>query len=169
MNYRILYLAFLVLCSIFPIHANDSIRTDSLHEIEVIGQRRWIENGIINIIPTKKQKHLSNSPASLIGNLHLSFLKEKDGNIVNMAGQSVTIYINGEKANEIDISTFWPSQVKRIEYIENPTDPIYEGNAAVVNFTTSKYLFGGITRLNLIQRVPNYGYYNAASKFAYKI
>lgn len=150
------------------VRAEDTIPEHQLDELIIVGERGWVENGYINIIPTKQEKRLSNSPATLVRAMHLPFLKEKDGEIVGMSGESVSIFINGEKAESIDIDTFWPREVQRVEYIENPSGPAYEGAKVVLNFIMARYETGGVSRVNLFQRVPNNGRYSASSKLVYR-
>lgn len=157
----------LTLCHFITL-SQDSIPTHQLNEVIVLGDRGWIENGIICYIPTKTEKKLSNSPATLIKSMHLPFLKEKDGSIVSMAGEILPIFINGIKADNIDLATFWPNEVKRVEYIENPTDPSYGGVHIAVNFVMTHYEVGGISKINLFQKIPNNGYYTGSSKIEYK-
>ena len=52
---------------------DDSLRSKQLSGVEVMGEREWRENGIINCIPTKSERRLSNSPASLIKTMHLTY------------------------------------------------------------------------------------------------
>lgn len=139
-----------------------------LEEVVVLGERAWIEGSVINIIPTTSEKKLSNSPATLIKSMHLPFVKEKDGAIVNAAGNAVSIFINGKRADEIDLMTFWPKEVKRVQYLENPSDPNYEGARNAVNFIMPEYVVGGVSKVDLFQRIPNRGNYRIASKLAYK-
>lgn len=161
-------LLLLVLLSPVAVLSQDSLLSHQLNELVVKGERAWIENGTINAIPTKKEKKLSNSPATLIQSMHLPFLKEKDGAIVSSTGETVSIFINGVKADKIDIETFWPMEVKRVQYLENPSNPEYEGAPRAVNFVVDKYLYGGVAKTNLFQRVPNNGIYRASSKMVYK-
>ena len=139
-----------------------------LEEVVVLGERAWIEGSVINIIPTTSEKKLSNSPATLIKSMHLPFVKEKDGAIVNAAGDGVSIFINGKRADAIDVMTFWPKEVKRVQYLENPSDPNYEGARNAVNFIMPEYVVGGVSKVDLFQRIPNRGNYRIASKLAYK-
>lgn len=139
-----------------------------LEEVVVLGERAWIEGSVINIIPTTSEKKLSNSPATLIKSMHLPFVKEKDGAIVNSAGDAVSIFINGKRADAIDVMTFWPKEVKRVQYLENPSDPNYEGVRNAVNFIMPEYVVGGVSKVDLFQRIPNRGNYRIASKLAYK-
>lgn len=138
-----------------------------LEEVVVLGERAWIEGSVINIIPTTSEKKLSNSPATLIKSMHLPFVKEKDGAIVNSAGDAVS-FINGKRADAIDVMTFWPKEVKRVQYLENPSDPNYEGVRNAVNFIMPEYVVGGVSKVDLFQRIPNRGNYRIASKLAYK-
>lgn len=164
-------LVLLLICTAFSnVHAqsHDSISPRQLDEVVVLAEMGWVEDGVINFIPSKTEKKLSNSPATLIKSMHLPFIKEKDGLIVSLSGEIIPVFINGEKADKIDLATFWPKEVKRVQYIENPSEPGYEGVKAAVNFIMPKYKVGGVSRVNLFQKVPNNGYYTASSKLVYK-
>lgn len=159
-----LFLILSIACFHAYAESNDSISPRQLDEALVQGERCWIENGVINYIPSKSEKRLSNSAATLVKSMHLPFIREKDGSIVSISVEVIPIFINGERANDIDLATFWPKDVKRVQYIENPSDPSYEGVKTAVNFIMSKYEVGGVSRLNLFQKMPNNGYYTASSK-----
>ncbi len=148
--------------------ADDSISAKQLKEVTVAGEREWIEDGIINILPTKTEKKLSNSPATLIQSMNLTFLREEDGNIVNLSGEKVPVFINGEEAEDIDISTFWPKEVKKVQYMEYPQDPSYKGVKYAVNFIMPRYKAGGVTKINLFHKTPSNGYDRLASKLVCK-
>lgn len=168
MKHYILSILISIVC--FSLHAEstDSIAPRMLEEVVVLGDRGWIEDGVINVIPSKSEKKLSNSPATLIKAMHLPFVKEKDGEIVSISGEAVPVFINGERADKIDLETFWPKEVKRVQYMENPSEPGYEGAKVAINFIMPKYEVGGVSRVNLFQKVPNNGFYRASSKLVYK-
>ena len=153
---------------VFNILSDDTIPVNKLEEVVIQAERGWIEKGVINVIPTKNEKKLSTSPATLIKAMHLPFLEEKDGIIVTPGGETAVVFINGIRAEGIDIATFWPKEVKRVECIQNPTDPRYEGVRYAVNFIMPEYEAGGVTKVSLFQRVPNNGYYELSSKLVYK-
>lgn len=163
------YLLIIILASLATsAFAEDSIAANELKELTVTMKRSRIEGDKFIFLPTKKEKQLSNSPATLIEAMHLPVLKVKDGQILTLSGEPVSIFINGERAENVDIATFWPKNAKRIEYIPTATDPKYEGASSVINFVMQEYEAGGVTRLNGFQRMPNIGYYTAASKLVYK-
>lgn len=146
----------------------DSLTAKQLREAVVKADRGWVEKDKIVFLPTRKEKTLSNSPVTLIKAMHLPFLREKDGLVTNISGEEVTYFINGVKAEKTDISTFWPSQVKRVEYLENPSDPTFEGAKVAVNFIMPEYAVGGVTRLDFYEKMPNSSKAEAATKLVYK-
>ena len=89
----VLLTVLITFCNLYA-DSNDSIPLQQLNEIVVSADRGWIENGIINFIPSKSEKKLSNSPATLIKAMHLPFIKEKDGAIVSVSGEIIPIFIN---------------------------------------------------------------------------
>lgn len=155
--------------SVLPVFSqNDSQKEKVLDEVTVVASRGWVEKDKIVLIPTKREKNLSNSPESLIKQMNLSMLRSEDGKIVGASGNPATIFINGVKADDIDLKTFWPHNAKRVEYYENPTDPVFGGASCVVNFIMTEYSFGGVTKIDGTQGFPSWGSYSASSKLAYK-
>ncbi len=145
-----------------------SVSEKHLQEITVMAERGWVEDGKIVFLPSKSEKNLSNSPATLIESMQLPMLKVKEEQITTTSGEPVAIFINGIKADNIDLSTFWPKLAKRVEYIENPADARFRGNTYVVNFIMAEYAVGGITRAKIGLATPRYGNFGIASKLVYK-
>jgi len=167
-NLRKTYIILVSVICFVSAAADDSIAVRQLEDLVVTGDRCWIEDNVVNYIPTKKEKRLSNSPASMIKSMHLPILRERDGSIVNAYGEGVEIFINGERATEIDIAAFWPKDVKRVQYVENSRDPRFEGARYAVNFITTRYKLGGVSKIDLFQKIPTNGFYTLSSKLAYK-
>lgn len=139
-----------------------------LQEVVVTADRGWVEDGKIIFLPSKTEKNLSNSPASLIESMHLPMLIVKDNTITSLSGQPVAIYINGIPADKTDLATFWPKLAKRVEYLENPAEGKYRGNAHVINFVMAEYAVGGVSKGDIGLKTPRYGSFSAASKLVYK-
>lgn len=149
--------------------AEDSIPATELKEVEVLGKRGWIDaDGTMNFIPNRREKRLSNSPGSLIKSMNLPILRASGDDIVHVSGESVDIYINGVKGDAIDLSTFWPMEVKSVQYMENPSDSRFAGSTHVVNFITHQYMVGGVSSTDVSQHFPNNGFYSTAAKLVYK-
>lgn len=148
--------------------ASAGVDSQILRELVVQGRRARIEGEKIVVLPSRKERKLSNSPASLVRVLNLPFL-HVDGDVITARGnRPVSVYINGQPASAVDMSVFWPMNVNAVEYIENPTDPTYGGDAVVLNFVMREYEIGGTSKLAAIQSLPNSGSYEASAKMQYK-
>ncbi|MDE7446959.1 MAG: outer membrane beta-barrel family protein [Lachnospiraceae bacterium] len=134
----------------------------------VESKRGWIEKDRIVYIPSKNEKKLSNSPETLIESMHLPMLKIKSGHIVSISDQIVKIFIDGIEADQATLASFWPKDVLRVEYIENPTDPKFSGATKAVNFIMRKYEVGGNTKIDYLHRIPNTNRGEISSLFSYK-
>lgn len=148
--------------------SDDSIPSTELMEVSVTGTQSWIsKDGTQNFIPSKKEKRLSNSPGSLIKSMHIPVLKGSGDNIETTTGESVVIFINGKRAESIDLAAFWPNDVKTVQFLTHPQDPRFEGETYVVNFIMRQYSAGGVCRTSGTQNIPNGGVYSSSAKVAY--
>jgi hypothetical protein len=147
--------------------ASEPVSTD-LEELVVTGKNAWIDGDKVVFMPTKKEKNLANSPASLVASMNIPLINVRGEEMTDYKGDTVTVYINGEEATDIDLQTFWPSEVTKVEYFSDPTDPRFNNKKAILNFVTPQYVVGGVTRVNGLQKWPWRGVYSAASKLAYK-
>lgn len=148
--------------------APDSTKVTRLQELVVKSKTAWIEGDKAVFIPQKSDRNLSNDAASLLRRMQIPLLNVEGGNIRNVRGQEVTVFINGVRAESTDLATFWPKDALRVEYMDNPSDPRYEGVECAVNFVMRRYEAGGVARVNAYQQVRNRGRYRAASKVEYR-
>lgn len=84
--------------------------------------------------------------------------------------ESVDIYINHVKATPGDIAGLKCTDVKKVEYLDFPTDPRFQGNQHVINIIVQLYEYGGYTKISDYQEAINQVVNNASvfSKFVYK-
>lgn len=148
--------------------ADNDNKTTTLKELVVTGENAWFEGNKAVFVPRKNEKNLAIDAVSLIDNMGTPLLYVKENKIMSRTGGAVTIFINGNPADDTDLRTFWPQNAIRVEYIQNPDDPKFRGATNVVNFIMKEYTFGGLTKLDAWQTFPNNGNYNLSSKFAYK-
>lgn len=144
--------------------ASDSVKTYQLEELIVESDNAWIEGDKAVFLPTKRDKKLSNSVQTLLQRMHIPTLVITEGRITNIGGKDVTVFINGIRADEIDFSTFWPKQALRVEYMDHPSDPRFEGVECAVNFIVRTYETGGVAKINAFQQIRNKGQYSLSSK-----
>lgn len=167
LKFRTKLIIFLAFYSLHLI-ADDSIKVQRLDEVVVRNSRSWVDGNKIVFVPTRHEKNLSNSPESLLKNMHLPVIRKVNGTLKGRNGEDITIFINGVKANNVDLSTFWPKEVRRVEYFEDSSDPAFEGARTAVNLVTTKYILGGVTKINLYQKIPDFGNNSVSSKAVYK-
>ena len=149
--------------------ASDSLATDTiaLKEISVQNDAVTINNNKVTIVPTTTAKKLATDIKSLVQLTKSGIFSIVDGKIT-VNGKPVTISINGQLADDIDMRTFWAKNVIRLEYLKNSDNPAYLGASDVLNIVMKEYAVGGLTRLNADQKIPFDGDYNVASKLVYK-
>ncbi len=146
----------------------DSTKVTRLQELVVKSRNAWVEGDKAVFIPQKSDRNLSNDAASLLRHMQIPLLNVEGGNIRNIRGQKVTIFINGVRAESTDLDAFWPKEALRVEYMDNPADPRFEGVECAVNFVMRRYEAGGVARVNADQQIRNSGRYRASSKVEYR-
>ena len=175
MNHRILTSIF---CAIFAIAAmaqsetTDSIKTQELNEVVVEAQMQQTSATSSTYIPNKKQKSSAQNAVDLLQQLAIPQITINlvDNAVTTISGQNVAIYINYLPASSQEIEGLLSADVRRVEYLDFPTDPRFNGSEHVVNFIMQRYEYGGYTKLTINENFL-VGLSNRASvysKFAYK-
>ena len=99
-------------------------------------------------MPSVNQKNASQSGADLLNHMAIPQLGFISGNsIVTNGGKPVAVFIDYLPASEKDLLSMRVSDVKRVEYLEYPSDPRLQGNPYVVNFIMQQYEYGGYAKL----------------------
>lgn len=124
-------------------------------------------------IPTVKQRTSAQNAIDLLKQLAIPQISINlmDNSVTTPSGQNVAIYINYIPASEEEMEGLSTSDVRRVEYLDFPTDPRFQGNEHVVNFIVQKYEYGGYTKATvnenfLVGRLSSRA--SVYSKFVYK-
>lgn len=150
----------------------DSVKTQELNEVVVVARMQQTSATSSSFIPNKKQKSSAQNAVDLLQQLAIPQITINlvDNAVTTLSGQNVSIYINYLPASSQEIEGLLTSDVRRVEYLDFPTDPRFNGNEHVVNFIMQRYEYGGYTKLTLNENFL-VGLSNRASvysKFAYK-
>lgn len=149
-------------------NGNDGdVKATDLNEVIVRGENVWVDGNKTVFIPNKRAKNLAKDMVSLVERMHMGIILVEDGEIRTGNGQTVNIFINGVPADGLDISTFWPKNAMRVEYMETSDDPRFLGKGNILNFVMKDYVAGGLTKIDGSQEFPNNGEYSAASKLVW--
>lgn len=149
----------------------DSLNVKELGEITVIADAQHTSATKTVYIPSKRQKTTASDGVSLLSRMNIPQLSVNPINatVTTADNQVVNLYINFHTATKEDVSGLNPEEIKRVEYLDFPTDPRFQRAQHVVNFITLSYTYGGYTKLNAKERfMVSSGEASVYSKFAYK-
>ena len=139
-----------------------------LGEIEIKGQAFIRKNNHIQITPNSQQVKHAGTGYDLLYNLMIPNIDvEKKKGTVNTFGGSVSLYIDGQKAEYREIQNLRPKDIEKVEYYDVPSGK-YASDIAAVNYITKQYQSGGYTALDARQYIGYLnGDYNVATKLTH--
>ena len=98
-------------------------------------------------LPSTSQKNASQSGLELLNHMTIPQLGFISGNEVSTnSGKPVAVFIDYMPASENDLLAMKVTDVKRVEYLEYPSDPRMQGNPYVINFIMQQYEYGGYAK-----------------------
>ncbi len=122
--------------------------------------------------PTQRQKNASQNAIDLLKQMGIPQIRVNPiTNVVtNNAGLEVAMFINYLPASSEELEGLRTLDVKRVEYIEFPTDSRFRGVLRVINFIVQKYEYGGYTKITANENflIGLSSRANVFSKFTYK-
>lgn len=149
----------------------DSMNVE-LKEVSVEAAMQKTTPTTTTYIPDKRVKRAAQNAIDL---LRLSAIPQivvspQGGGVSTVGGQGIDIYINYTPASNEDIQGLRTTDVRRIEYLDYPTDPRFRNAQHVVNIIVAEYEYGGYTKLSAAQWVLGSQTTKGSvfSKFAYK-
>ena len=148
--------------------AADSVRVHELEELIVEGKNVWVEDDKIVFVPTKSEKNLSTDVATLVESMSIPVITVTNSGLISRDGNSITVFINGKKADSSQLAVFWPQNAQRLEYLEYPSDPVFEGEKCVLNIIVKEYEYGGLTGIRARGASIGDALIQAASKLVHK-
>lgn len=146
----------------------DSVRVRELQELIVEGKNAWVENDKIVFVPTKTEKNLAGDIMSLVESMSIPVLSISNGSLTSRDGNNVAIFINGRRASDMEQAAFWAQNALRLEYLEYPSDPRYQGERCVLNIVMKEYVAGGLTGVRAEADTDISTNLRVASKLVYK-
>lgn len=165
--------AFLVLgaADVSAQEVNDSLAKD-LQEVTVEAESQKLTASSASYYPARKVRSASRDAIDLLQRSAINqiIINPVTKAVQTLAREDVTIFINYLKATKEDIEGLLCSDVRRIDYLDYPTDPRFQGAPHAINIVVQQYEYGGYTKLSDSQEFLNGSENNgfAASKFAYK-
>lgn len=122
-------------------------------------------------MPTHRQKKAAQNATDLLRFMSIPQIKVNalSGGVTDNTGKEIALYINGMAASQEELNGLNTSDVKKVEYLEFPSDPRYKGAQRVVNFIVQEYLYGGYTKAYIGEKflIGASSVANVFSKFTY--
>lgn len=167
-----IFCATLTIAAMAQTEVPDSIKTQDLDEVVVEAQMQRTSPNSTTFIPTGKQKNASQNAVDLLRQMAIPQIQINPVSeaVTDNAGREVVIFINFLEASKEEMEGMRTPDVKKVEYLEFPTDPRFRGAQRVINIIIQEYTYGGYTKLTTNENflVGFSGRNNIFSKFSHK-
>lgn len=150
---------------------NDSTST-TLKELTVTAENQKMSLSTTTYYPSSKVKRAAQDAIDLLKRMAINQIRVDPvtNKVTTDSREDVVVYINYIRAGQSEIDGLKSTDVSRVEYIDNPSDPRFEGNIHVVNIILQQYAYGGYTKISdRMQTISSFN--NSASvfsRFAYR-
>ncbi|MFG6386231.1 MAG: outer membrane beta-barrel family protein [Muribaculaceae bacterium] len=151
--------------------APDSVAENVLNEISVVARNQRADSEKTVYIPDSRQRSAASDGISLLSKMNIPQLDVNPiaETVKTADNQGVSLFINHHQASKEDVAGLNPQNVRRVEYLDFPTDPRFMRAQHVVNFITKETVFGGYTKVSAKERLLiKSGDASVYSKFSYK-
>lgn len=128
--------------------SNDSVNAKRLKEVVVEHQMQNVKPAVSTFYPGNNQKKSAQDAIDLLSQMGIPQIQVNpvSNSVLTLNGQPVSIYIDMQPASEDQINALHPEDVKKVEYYVYPTDPRFQHNPYVINYTLRKYEMGGYAK-----------------------
>ena len=175
MNHRIPISIFCVISAVMATAQSetpDSVKTHELDEVVVEAQMQRTSPTATTYTPSGKQKSTAQNAIDLLKILSIPQIQINpiDEKVTDNFGGDVAIYINYLQASKEEMDGLRTADVRKVEYLEFPTDPRFRGQQKVINIIVHEYAYGGYTKLSASENflIGLTSMTNLFSKFTYK-
>ncbi len=143
-----------------------------LKTVTVEGENATLLNDRSIYRPTQRQKNASQNAVDLLRQMAIPQIQINplSDEVTSNSGMTVSMFINYLPASKEDLEGLRTLDVRRIEYLEFPTDPRFRGAQLVINIIVQEYDYGGYSKLSVNENIPIglSSKANLFSKFTYK-
>ena len=167
-----IFISTIATISVYAQESVDTLKTRELSEVVVQAQMQRTSPTSTTYTPTGKQKNASQNAIDLLRQMAIPQIQINPVSeaVTDNAGGEVAIFINFLEASKEEMEGLRTSDVKKVEYLEFPTDPRFRGAQRVINIIVQEYAYGGYTKLTTNENflVGFSSRNNIFSKFSYK-
>lgn len=127
----------------------DTTKVRELDAVTVEASAQTTSAAKSTYFPSKKQKNASTNAIMMLSRMQIPEINVDmpSGAVTDLTGKNVAIFIDGRMAQSQDLQGMRMTDVLRVEYLVNPSDPQFQQQPVVVNFIMKQYAYGGYTKL----------------------
>ena len=166
------FLSMSIFFSSYAQEQPDTLKAQELNEVVVQAQMQRTSSVKSTYTPSGKQKNVAQNAVDLLRQMAIPQIRINpiDETVTDNTGGSVAIYINFLEATKEEMEGLRTADVRRVEYLEFPTDPRFRGAERVINIIVQEYAYGGYTKITANENflVGLSSRVNIFSKFTYK-
>ncbi len=150
----------------------DSLMSKDLGEVTVEGQKTRFSANSSVYLTTANQRNAAQNITQLLQLMAIPQIRvnPQSNSVTDNFGKEIAIFINYLPATDEDREGLRTADVRKVEYLEFPSDPRFRGAEKVLNFFVQEYEYGGYTKIFTRSMGPRsfHSNDNIFSKFAYK-
>lgn len=143
----------------------------SLSSVTVEGNAATAYSDKTVYLPSQRQKNAAQNATDLLRFMAIPQIKLNvlNNSVTDNFGNSISLFINGMAASAEELNGLRTADVRRVEYLEFPTDPRYMGVPKAINFIVQEYVYGGYTKASVSENflIGLASKANIFSKFTY--
>lgn len=135
---------------VFATEPIDTLESRELKEVVVEAENQRTSATVSTYIPGKRQKQASQDAVTLLAHMGIPQIEVNPATltVTNVAGKEVALFVDFVEATPQELQGMRTEDVKKVEYLVNPSDPRFHGKNYVINFVMQKYEWGGYTKLH---------------------
>ena len=124
-------------------------KTMALREVKVDSDNACLYPDKSVYLPSSRQKKASTDAIDLLRHMAIPqiVINPIDGEVKANSGKAIALYINNMEASKEELQGLNTQDVRKVEYMEFPTDPRFHGAERVINFVVQEYEYGGYTKI----------------------
>ena len=166
----LIFLTLPLLASAQTQESADTIASQTLNEVVVEGLTATTSAKATTFVPSSKQKNASQNAIDLLRHIGIPEIRVNpmDNTVTDNAGGNVSIFINYMPASQEEMQGLRTADVRKVEYLEFPTDPRFRGAQRAINIIVQEYDYGGYTKISASETFFSGPAANIYSKFSYK-
>ncbi len=118
----------------------------ALKDVKIEAENAYLYSDKSVYLPTAQQKKASQTGADLLEHMAIPQLGLSTQSIVTNSGKPVAVFIDYIPATDDDLKAMRVADVRKVEFMEYPSDPRLQGNQYVINFIMQRYEYGGYVK-----------------------